>query len=389
MAIERSPYEGKFDEKLGGYNCMGKIVSVDPVARTCRVKTIGVKGRTDDLDLHNVQWISLTASATGEGDEDTALPRPGQYGVITFINNEPYIMGYYRPIKTPAEEGQKADIQDPDSVETQNLTTGDRLIRTVAGNRIILRSGGTVEIQSTGQCRTYWISSRQVINNVCNSYELEVSGGFMYWSLDPDTNKTTLQYYVYDALEPNYVLDLQIGSTATDGKFITAQMGAINRADSTLITPSFDLSVGNNGTTELTVGAAKQMNLKIDALTGNVDLSTKGSITQTVLGSVTQSVTGDVTQKVSGNVGQDVTGNATGTVGGSLSATIQGDTTITSQGSVTVDSKAQVDIKGASGINLMGDGASAPYQVLVNPLALSDFTGAPIQTPSSTVKASG
>lgn len=277
MAVERSPYEGVLDDRLSGNTCLGKIVSVNPNERTCRVKTIGQKGRTDTLDLLNVKWLSLSSS-TGEDEDDdfTIIPRVGQYGVITFINSEPYIMGFYRPTTTYLDEKDRASAQT--NINSDDLSAGDRVIKTIAGNRVILRSGGTVEIESNKLCRTYWIPSRRIMNSVCGTYELEVDGGFMHWTRDTETGKTTLRYFIYDAANPTAALDLQFGTTESANKFIVAKLGSLNPDTLAIEKTSFDLGVEKDGTTSLTIGEGSKTSLKISGTTGNIELKTEGEV---------------------------------------------------------------------------------------------------------------
>src|SRR5208282_3831687 len=86
---DKSPYTGQMDY-LNGKTCFGYVVEVDNALRRARVKTIGKVGMTDDLDLQNVQWISLSLHPSG--DDTSALHRIGSYCVVMFINAEPYLV---------------------------------------------------------------------------------------------------------------------------------------------------------------------------------------------------------------------------------------------------------------------------------------------------------
>jgi phage baseplate assembly protein V len=61
--------------------------------------------------------------------------------------------------------------------------------------------------------------------------------------------------------------------------------------------------------------------------------------------------------------------------------------TIRSEGKALVESNSTAIVRGQSGVKLDG-GPGASMDVLVHPKAISDFTGKPIQPPSSTVRAS-
>jgi len=61
--------------------------------------------------------------------------------------------------------------------------------------------------------------------------------------------------------------------------------------------------------------------------------------------------------------------------------------TVRSEGDALVESQGTATVRGQGGVKLDG-GPGASLDVLVHPKALSDFTGKPIQPPSSTVDAS-
>lgn len=270
--LERSPWEGTQDG-LNGFTALGRVTSVVKETRRCRVKTLGKKGITDDLDLQNVQWLNLASH--GEGDEDTFIPRIGAYGVVIFINSEPYILGWFQPMNPTGTT---------DRPDKEPLLPGDRIIKTIAGNKVILRSGGSVEIESTGICRTYWLPSRNLITSVCQEYELEADGGYMYWHKEKGTSNTVLQFHVYNNLQPTKAVDLQIGSTAS-GALLDLQMGDAGGA------PNFHLSVQPNGDTHIDVGPGKYV-ADIQASSGNLTETIAGNVTQTVAGNAAITVAG-------------------------------------------------------------------------------------------------
>ena len=353
MAIEKSPYEGTFDS-LNGRTALGRIVDVDVTNRRCRVKTIGsqgpklVSGRgtgmgTDDQDIHDVQWITTTANDGGA--EDTSVPSIGQIGVLLYINSEPYIIGYFRTLPQAPQDVTAGD-EDTDPLDAL-VTQGDRLLKTVGGNSVTLRSGGSIEIVSTQLCRTYWLPSG-LLTSVCGNYELTTDGGFMEWTRDTVTNDTLLEWFVQDNLEPTNGIDLQMGTT--EGGFnLELSVGPVDPDTFALASKLFSFTVGTDGTPTLTVGNNKAV-ITIDPATGNISMTTQGNLTQTVQG--------DLTQTVSGTANIDVTG----------AATLSADT-------ITLDGTGE-------------NGEGAEGQLLVYPEALSDFTGAPIAPPSNTLKGS-
>lgn len=276
---ERSPYEGTHDERLAGQVALGRIISVNPETRRCRVKTLGKPGRTDDLDLTDVQWISLSNGP--DGSDDTTLPTPNQYGVIIFINSEPYIMGYYQPM---------AATGTPERADKEPLLPGDRVIKTIAGNKIILRSGGTVEIESTKICRVYFIPSRNLMSMLCQELEFDCDGGLLYWTRDRKSDNTLMNLRCYNNFNFDMAMDFQIGM-ADDGSLFKAQLGPTD--DNLNITPNLVMRIQPSGDTDLNIGQGK-LTLSIQAGSGNLTLTTKGNVTQNITGNVTQTVQGEV-----------------------------------------------------------------------------------------------
>ena len=227
MSKEYSPYEQGGFPDLAGQTALGKIISVDKNTRTCRVKTLGKKGITDDQDLWNVQWIQLSSSV--DGSQDTVIPEINTYGVVIFINNEPYIFGYYTPINSEGDD-QKPNQED--------LGPGSKVFKTSAGNKVIIHSGGSVEVQSTDICRTYWLPSRNLITSICMEYEIEASGGYRYWHRDSKTDDTTLKEVVFDNTDPTVAVQTEQGANV-DGSTFSQKIGALddqNEVDDTTAT---------------------------------------------------------------------------------------------------------------------------------------------------------
>ena len=375
MARETSPYEGKFDNS-NGRTALGRIVDVDIANRRCRIKTIGLKGKTDDHDIPDVKWI--TTDGGSGGAEDTSIPKIGQIGVILYINNQPYIVGYYRSLNLAPQDVPPDTETDP---QEALLNQGDRILKTIAGNSIILRSGGSIEIQSTALCRTYWLPTN-VMNSVCGNYELETDGGFMSWELDKDTSATTLSYFIQDNQQPTNVIDAQYG-TSDLGNVVDVTIGEVNKEDFEFTNEKVHLQVQPDGSILIEIGnilsGTPKAKLTINALTGDTVYETEGNMTQKIKGNLAMTITGNVTETVSGNVTQTVTGK--------MKSDVTGDVTVKAGGAAKVESGAKATIKGASGVDIDG-GGGAVGQALVFPQALSDFTGAPVMPGSSTVNVS-
>lgn len=207
---EKSPWEGSQDQRLSGVACIGRIASVDATARTCRVQTVGTPGVSDDMDLRDVKILHNAWHA--QGDEETFIPRAGSYCIIIFANSQPYIIGY---VPIAFEDGSAI----PGAADNEeNLQTGDKTIATIAGNRLTLRAGGAVTLESTKNCRTYWIPSKNLMNSVCENYELEVNGGYFFWDTaddetDLDEGATRYDLFVWDnVLNPTKAARIQMGT---------------------------------------------------------------------------------------------------------------------------------------------------------------------------------
>ena len=146
MATEQSPYEGQLDV-LAGKICLGQVVDIDSDSRTVRVKTLGNKMHgTDDQDLQNVKIGHLLWNA--DGSYGISMPMINSYYLVGFINSEPVLLCSY-PLSNTEGGGGRDDMED--------LLPGDFAFVSSSGSSLIVRSGGTVEIQSTPNCRTFWL----------------------------------------------------------------------------------------------------------------------------------------------------------------------------------------------------------------------------------------
>lgn len=257
---DKSPYEGAIDDKLDGKTCFARITGVDADLRRCDAVSLGrANGGTDDLDLRGVQWINL--SATIDGDEDTILPVIGSYGVVIFIGNEPYILGYYKPIP---------DSGDQPPQENLALNPGDKVFKTAGGNRITLRAGGTIEVQSTDLCRTYYIPSRNLITHVCQEMELETDGGSIDWTRDRDTQETLYHAEYFDNLEPETMVVEERGSASDGESVFTTTIGPYDPVGGDVLLPTYAETIAADGSYSEKIGEEFEYN--VDAGTGEAFL---------------------------------------------------------------------------------------------------------------------
>jgi hypothetical protein len=335
---DKTPF-GAYEQK-NGKTCFGRVISVNPKTRTCRVKTLGLgsgPGGTNDLDQQEVQFLSLANHI--DGDEDTYIPRPGQYGAVIFINAEPFLFGYYQPTLDTGSE----DL--PNKVP---LEVGDRIIKMIAGNRVILRAGGSVEIESTKLCRTYWLPNQNVINSVCQNFELEADGGSFFWNRDDSNGNTLLELFAFDNVTPVNAIDLQLGTVDDNKSLLSLSLGPVD-ANNNIAAPIVDLRIAPNGDTDLKIGTTK-MTLSIKGDTGDITMTTEGK--------VTQNIKGDVTQTVEGNVDETVKGNSQQSVDGNVSVSSKMNATVTAVGNASLTAEGNVTIGAAGGLSLTSDGNS-------------------------------
>lgn len=226
---------------------MGKIISVDPNARTCRAKTVGLPGYTDDLDLQDVRI--LHNAWHGEGDEETFIPRANSYCAILFVGNEPFIIGYV-PLQNAS------GTANPGSNYSQNLQPGDKTTATVAGNRITLRSGGALEVISTLGCRTYYIPTIEMVYTLCQQWELDTNGGYLHW--DNQVNDTStppgatlFDLLAFDNVTPTKGTRIQMGLSQENQLPFELAVGPITPDTQTLDTENVLIQAREDGVFQL------------------------------------------------------------------------------------------------------------------------------------------
>ncbi len=329
---ESNPYEGSFDQRLGSSICMGNITSVDSKRRRCNVKTVGLKGVNDDLDLKDVHIMQ--AASHKEGDEETFIPRIGSLAIIAFINSEPCIIGYFQQL---SQEGDHAPS------EKDQLLPGDKITKTKAGNKVIMRSGGSIEIEATKLCRTYFLPNRNLVNTTVQNFELETDGGQMTWLADDDTDATLLNFRIWDTRNAGgNTVEIQAGATES-GSVFTLDSGP-TAANGGIGENKFHMDVKADGTTTVVVN--NKCTLNIDA-SGNVSLQTEGKLDANVKGNV--------------------------------SLTTKGNTTLTSDGSTTLKSTGAVTVETSASMTLKAPGNPVPGALVTDNLQNIDpITGIPL-----------
>lgn len=172
--MNKSIYERSNNSRQGRSNgiCMGRITNVNIDTRLCRVKTFFGPSELLDLDLQNVQWVNVDGNS--DGDESGSIPREGAIGLVFFIEGEPYIFGFIKPLN-----GTKGAVTGKEAVT--RLVRGDKLISTKSGNHIVIRSNGSIEIVSKETLKTIYIPTDSRIIEVCRNFNFKTDGGYINW----------------------------------------------------------------------------------------------------------------------------------------------------------------------------------------------------------------
>lgn len=298
-----STYEGSLNRT--GMVCLGRVVSIDAGARTVRAKTMGMPG-SDDLDLGSVRVLHGVWHS--DGDEDVMLPRINTYGIILFLGPEAIWLGSVQ-FDATSGESQRQNME--------KLNPGDRVIKTVYGNKLIIRTGGTIEIQSTDLCRTFWIPNQNLISSTCQNFELETSGGNLKWKIDAKDATTNLHLSAWNSLTPDTICTLDIGTIPDDNNesdsgsssiaaydaadlFFDFKIGSIDE-DLNIDQRGLRFSVKNDGSVFFDIGPGN-FSMTVDASTGDVQFQTAGEVKGEVKKDVTLDVTGDVNLTSKGEV---------------------------------------------------------------------------------------
>lgn len=277
--IEKSPYEGTLDT-LNGRMCLGKVVTVDGNARTCRVRTIGTAMfGTDDQDLQNVKCQHMVWDPAGS--YAVVLPTIGSYVIVAFVNSEPIIVGAY-PLSLSDDDGSLTVQQD--------LLPGDMAFVSSTGSSVIIRSAGTVEIESTKGCRTYWFPIKETITTVCQNWELNPSGGYQNWTTDSVTGNTVLDTKAFDNAVPVNAARMQMG-TSDSGALVDLAIGPVDE-NLDISAPTLTLQIQADGTTNLSVGSGGV----------TVEITPAGAVTMTTQSDINVTSSGDVNITASGDM---------------------------------------------------------------------------------------
>ena len=135
--------------------------------------TIDVKTVLEGKDLNDVQ-VAASYCSPANGAVMGAMPEVGSTCYVTQPPGKeaPYASNFVMP--DSLSEGKKGGRPD--------INPGDVVLRTTAGNQIMVRRGDVIIISSgTGIAQRHYIGRRNTIRDVCGKYRMETAGGFVEW----------------------------------------------------------------------------------------------------------------------------------------------------------------------------------------------------------------
>jgi hypothetical protein len=190
---------------------LGRITKVYADERMVEVKTFMGKGDMNDNHIPKAQWLSTDGHP--DGDESGFVPRLNSYCLVFFVGGQPFVWGFLSPLTNDGNTVKEGK-------EKEDLYEGDRVFKTTAGNKIILRSHGEIQIESTQACRTIYFPIRHVINHLCRNYEFQTDGGTINWvSLDDDLGITYHIQELRDDVDRTNIANVEYGTMADDTDF--------------------------------------------------------------------------------------------------------------------------------------------------------------------------
>ena len=400
-------YEGNHPNRQDNSSgiALCRITAVDTANRLCTIKTFFGTGAMDDNHIPNCQWLSQDANP--EGDESTSIPRIDSIALAFFVNGEVFVMGF---LKALTGEGSATTGN-----EVTKLTSGDKLIATVGGNRISVKANGSIELRSKETLRTIYFPTDSLLNHLCKAYLLQTDGGYHDWKKNDLGFTTSKQEYRADLLRTGVMIVERGYVDATTIERITIGVPLPGGEDIPL--PSFQKTIGRLGEVNLKIGAPgfiAGQGFEANILpTGAFDLAVNSSLLKiegNALGGFTVQNEAGATVDM-GATGEITVKNKAATISVSATGAVEIDTSLgdakikakkvdieaTSDITVkTLTGKATVEaleaiISAKTGVKIDGSGgggSGAVQSVLTNPATLSPFTGAPLVPFSQTVKVS-
>lgn len=297
MKSQKSVMEkgNRWRDGVGEGLTMCRISKVFPEKRMCEVKTFGSNNPTQD-NTFTCQWLSSDASP--EGDESSVVPRINSLGIVAFVDGEPFVIGFLRPLN---DEGTAAI---PDG-EQEEINEGDKVIKTVGKNKLIMRASGEIQIESTRTCRTIYFPNNHLINTLCRNYEFRTDGGTEDWvhysSSRTEKNtvrrveerdKLTRDNIVYtetgtvDLNTPTLIFRRRFGKGTKDGSItdVVRTVSVLNTGETTVqintpgATEGHNMNIKPSGETTISIGGTRHVtNIKPTGET-NINVAGKANI---------------------------------------------------------------------------------------------------------------
>lgn len=338
--MDKSIYESQNSDRQSIANAIafGRITRVFPETRSCEVKTFFGKGAADDNHIPNCQWINLDGHP--DGDESAVIPRVNSYGFVFYIDGEPFFFGFFRPLSITGS-AETGSILEP-------LNEGDRVIKTVGKNRIIMRAHGEIQIESTRTCRSIYFPDRNLINTLCRNYEFRTDGGTIDWKNDGSDNTLSRQEWRDTLNRTNIIVEekglvsgeilwreqIGLGGTNLTPSSIVYTRTVKNTGETELFIRAPNASSGHNlkilpdGQTDLNIADKTSVQIKptgevtLDVGPGNAILNIKpdGSVSLTTKSTISATADKDISMTTKANLSATVGGNLSANVTGNLSA---------------------------------------------------------------------
>lgn len=279
--MKKTPFENSSEYKQDRNNVLifGRVTAVFPEKRMVEVKTYGQAGPTNDNHIANCQWLS--ADAHYEGDESSPIPRVDAYCLLAIIDSTPMILGFFKPLSEAGDASTGKDLEE--------VNEGDKVFKTVAGNKVILRASGEIQIESTAGCRTTWFPQDDLINELCQNYEFRCDGGTEDWlNIDKKRKYTYLRKEIRDTTTRNNII-LEEGGTVDEENLDIIYQKRIGQGDDfgDIMSVVHTTTIKNTGETDILIATADnkvgyKMNIKP---AGDVSLDVAGKAKITIASS--------------------------------------------------------------------------------------------------------
>ena len=179
-----------------------RIYDVDANNRTCSIKTFGNDPDVSYADFESVQWLSSYSHP--DGDEVSLIPRIGAIGICMFVSNTPWIIGFFHPTSIDDDqdiEDKELEGLDPSggsaAVNKEKINMGDYIMRSLGTSRIVMRTGGEIEVMATNSCMRTYFPIQHRISELCHNFEQTTIGGSKVWGRPKHDAEFTLSKTSY------------------------------------------------------------------------------------------------------------------------------------------------------------------------------------------------